>query len=86
MKLCASFKPIHCKLFLGLYDMRDLSGFSPLFKNSQLIRRGGEQHSGVLCCSVIPASPPDSLLRPKLSHRRQKALDFHHGTDEGVCC
>lgn len=34
IKLGASFKPIHCKLFLGLYnDVRDPAGFLPTFEN-----------------------------------------------------
>lgn len=47
---------------------------------------GGEQHSAVLCCSVIPTSLPARLLRPRLSHGRQKvALHFRYFTGEDVC-
>lgn len=54
IKLCALFKPVHCKLFLSLYnDMRALSGFSPVFKNWQLTKKGrrAAQWGPVLLCN-----------------------------------
>lgn len=49
------------------------------------MRGGGEQHGMVLCCSVIFTSLRASLLKPKLSHGRQKvALHFHLCTDEDI--
>lgn len=84
MKFCASFKPIHCKLFLGLYNAWEI--FLAVYQSSKTDsspRRGGEQHSVVLCCSVIPASLPAACW--SCLTRRQKGLAFCHGTDEGVC-
>lgn len=55
MKSCASFKPVNCKLFLGSFNgMRDLSGYSPVFKIWQLTK---EERRAAQCGLVLLCNP-----------------------------
>lgn len=76
MKLCALVKPIHYKLFLGLYnDMRDLSGCLQVFKSWQLTKEG---RTAAQCGLVLPCNPclTPCQLAEVVSQECTKVLHF----------